>query len=128
MPVTDRQMISGGIGAAPAALPLIINEMIFNRKGLKMETRFIYLKEGTKFWIVSTVVGLAILILVFLSGSQTGYYASYENPDSVGNKYFSEILGVNPTGDHGSWNIRSADIFESDIWQMGESAYAANFK
>jgi hypothetical protein len=92
-----------------------------------METKFIFLKEDTKFWIVSSVVGLAILFLIFLSAADAKNHTDLgvENTGEI--KYYSRILGTSPVEDFWSGNI-SSDVQNWNKWQRGDIAYAANIK
>ncbi len=93
-----------------------------------METQFIYLREDAKFWIVSSVVGLAILILVFLSGIENKDHAGLGDINSGEIRYYSKILGVVPAEDHWSADIFRVDIQSWNKWQRGGTAYAANIR
>jgi hypothetical protein len=98
------------------------------RKDSKMETQFIYLNEDAKFWILSSIVGLAILILIFLSSINTRDHAGLRVENTGEIKYYSKILGVNPADDYWSGDTFKANILEWDNWQRGDIAYAANIK
>ncbi|UCC80164.1 MAG: hypothetical protein JSW64_02040 [Candidatus Zixiibacteriota bacterium] len=100
----------------------------FKKKGIKMETQFIYLKEDAKFWIVSSVVGLAILILVFLSGTANNNHAGIGDVNAGEIKYYSKILGVVPAEDRWPGDIFRVDIQRWNKWQRGGTAYAANIR
>lgn len=93
-----------------------------------METQFKYLEEDTKFWIISLAVSLAILVLVFLSGKETGNISSagIDGTGQIGN--YSRILGLNPFGDHRSWKVIESDLLAEDKWQRGEMAYTADIR
>lgn len=93
-----------------------------------METQFIYLGEDAKFWIVSSVVALAILILVFFSGIETKDHAVLGDASTGGIKYYSKILGVSPTESYWSGDIFRVDIQNWNNWQRGGMAYAANIR
>jgi hypothetical protein len=94
----------------------------------KMETQFIYLREDTKFWILSSIVALAILILIFLSSIETRDHTGlgFENTGEI--KYYSKILGVVPAEDHWSSDILRVDVQSWNKWQRGGIAYAADIR
>jgi len=91
-----------------------------------METQFIYLNENTKFWIVSSIVGLAILILIFLSGKETKDHVSPGDVNTGEIKYYSKILGVNRTEDYWSSDSFKANLPRWDNWQRGDMANTAS--
>ena len=93
-----------------------------------METQFIYLNEDVKFWILASIVGLAILILIFLSSIETGDHTGlgFESTGEI--KYYSKILGVNPADDYWSGDAFKANILRWDDWQRGDIAYAADIR
>jgi len=91
-----------------------------------METQFIYLKEDTKFWIVSSIVGLAIIILIFLSSIEPDKRVGSGIVDTTGIKYYSKILGVNSSGNYWSKDIFRINLPGWDTWHRGEPIYAAN--
>jgi len=93
-----------------------------------METRFIYLKEDAKFWVLSSIVGLAILILIFLSSIETRDHISVRVENTGEIKYYSKILGTDPADDYWSSDAFRANILGWDDWQRGDIAYAANIK
>jgi hypothetical protein len=93
-----------------------------------MESGFIYLEEDTKFWIVSSVVGLAILILIFLAGFDVKNHniSGVENSSEI--KYYSRILGLESTEAFWYSDIFRIDLQSRNNWQRGDIAYAANIK
>ena len=58
-----------------------------------MKTQFIYLKEDTKFWIISSVVSLAILALIFLTGLGIGDRVGSGDLYTGEIQYYSSVAG-----------------------------------
>ena len=93
-----------------------------------MGTYFTNMNEETKFWIVTSIVSLVILILVLTPNTGNNAMANLNADDNGSIKYYSKILGVRSTESSWSGNSFEIDLSRLDIWQRGDMAYAANIK